>query len=54
MYLETTDLKEMSKEDIVDFAYRELNISLDTNKSKEWMVQQVYRLSIIEEATGRR
>lgn len=54
MYLETTDLKEMSKEDIVDFAYRELNISLDIDKSKEWMIQQVYRLSVVEEAAGRR
>ncbi len=54
MYLETSDLTEMGKEDIVDFAYRELSISLDADKSKEWMIQQVYRLSIIEEAAGRR
>ena len=44
----------MSKEALAAFAYRELNISLDTSKSREWMVQQVYRLSIVEEAIGRR
>lgn len=52
--METSDLDGMSKEEISDFAYRELNISLDPEKSKEWMVQQVYRLRIIEEAAGRR
>lgn len=52
--METSDLTGMGKEDIVDFAYRELNISLDPDKSKEWMIQQVYRLSVIEEAAGRR
>ena len=54
MYKETSDLEGMRKEDIVDFAYRELNISLDADKSKEWMTQQIYRLRIIEEAAGRR
>lgn len=52
--METSELEGMSKEALADFAYRELRISLDPDKSKEWMVQQIYRLRVVEEALGRR
>jgi len=52
--METSELDGMSKEELSDFAYRELSISLDPDKSREWMVQQIYRLRIVEEALGRR
>lgn len=54
VYMETSELDGMSKEELSDFAYRELSISLDPDKSREWMVQQIYRLRIVEEALGRR
>jgi hypothetical protein len=44
----------MDKHALSEFAYRELNISLDTERSKEWMVQQIYRLGVVEEAVSRR
>lgn len=40
----------MSAEDIVRFAHDELNVGLEAGKSREYLLFQLYRLGMVEEA----